>query len=95
MGWLFGGGGGGDEEPQYQAPYSFGPSYLPTQSFTPGEGGALGLLGAGGGTSQTPQVNSPGFVPTTGWTGAGNADFIPGAASQLLRMGKSPQYNWY
>lgn len=99
MGDWFGGGGGEEEQPQqtYQEPAYF---YPPTPMINPyqqlmggtGLGAAQELLA--GGISNVPQVNSPGFVPTSGWAGTGNAGVIPGAAAQLLRMRTSPQYLW-
>lgn len=91
MGW-----GNDDEQqtPVSQAssmPVYYGPMFNPYQMF---EGlpstGAESLLGG----STVPQTNSPGFVPTSGWAGTGNADVIPGAAMQLLRMAQSPMYTW-
>jgi hypothetical protein len=92
--------GGHEEEQTYQEPMYypnvFTPSVPPGPSFTPYQQLSGGGYGAGGllNTGSIPQTNSPGFVPTGGWTGAGNANIIPGAAYQLLRMSKSPLYTW-
>ena len=96
MGDWFGGGGGGEEQQQqYQEPMSYYPqmpSFNPYQQLMGGGSGMEGAQQLLGGL--VPQVNSPGFIPTGGWQGAGNANTIPGAASQLLRMRGSPQYMW-
>lgn len=77
--------------PAYIPPMYAGPSYNPYESLMGGEVGAGSLLG---GNSNVPQVNSPGFIPTGGWAGTQNANMIPGAAMQLLRMAQSPFYTW-
>lgn len=79
------------QEPMYYYPQM--PSFNPYQELLGGTGldSAQQLLAGAG---NVPQVNSPGFVPTSGWAGTGNADMIPGAAYQLLRMAQSPMYLW-
>jgi hypothetical protein len=74
--------GGGAGAGQGAAPY---------QSFTgTGYGATEALLGG----QLTPQMTGSGMVPTGGWGTSGNANVIPGAAQQLLRTKKSPQYTW-
>lgn len=107
MGGMFGGGGGGDDggwaeiATALQQAIQQAPSYNPYQQFGGGGGagaGAPSLLGGGtsgliSGTAAGGRGAEP--TPTGGWQGSGNSQFIPGAANQLLRMGNSPQYNWY
>jgi hypothetical protein len=69
---------------------ALGPSFSPYQSYQGTGYGASSLLGG----NLTPQYTGSGAVPTGGWSTAGNAGVIPGAAQQLLRMRQSPQYMW-
>jgi hypothetical protein len=83
------------EDTQQYDPYytSAGVAYNPYQQLL----SIPSVLGAGGellGGTGMSQVNSPGFNPTGGWQGSGNANMVPGAAAQLLRMARSPMYMW-
>lgn len=79
---------GGEEQPQEDQGQAYSPMIYPPTEFMPsGNYGAGDLLGG------TTQVNSPGLVPTAGWAGSGNYNYIPGAAQQMLAGRRfSPQY---
>lgn len=77
---FFGGGdsGEGQQNPSpFQQIYS-SQQYQPYQQITGQGSGAASTL-----SGNFPQLGSAGFVPTGGWMGSGNANFIPGAQQML------------